>query len=472
MRLQALCRSRAIGGVSSIAVGLASIVFSAAVSATPARTTLAPGSDIAAISPASLRSPDAFVIHTPDGGRFEFQGAPANTPHGGVTLNARSKDGRARLYAYSVGERLVGAELYRAHTSYRLVTVSGQLYWEPLPKAASIGALLAEPAPSKRLVRKADAAPPRATPGADGTYEVTALALYSQAVESDFGAASTVVAEIDRLIALTNAIYTFNQVPVRVRLTSIERFDDAATTDDFYESRDQLATDPFVVARRNATESDLVLLFRAPGGLCGLSSGFNGMHPTGEPDHVDPDLDAFNVISLATRDSCGSLVTPHEIGHSLSAGHEYATSAVGVVIVNGSPAPHAYWKPYAHALPCLGETTAGFFSMMWGIGVASVDEPGSRTDVITNPRALLAEGRPCGLEGVPGVPPSQADNVRAMTDAAPYVAAYRGSSAPTPPGTNGGGGGAGAWGALLIFVAMRLRSTFGARHPRRRSAKF
>jgi hypothetical protein len=223
-----------------------------------------------------------------------------------------------------------------------------------------------------------------------------------------------------------------------------------------------------VVSRRNATQSDLVVLYRAPGRLCGLSSGFNGFQPTGEPDHIDPELDAFNVVALDSPGSCGSLVAAHEIGHSLSAGHDYASSVAGAALDRGAPVLQVYWKPYAHALACQGDNTAGYFSMMWGPGIGGpgiggADEPGGRTDIITNPDALLADGRPCGSTGVDGVPASQANNVKAMSEGAPYVAAHRGS-ATTATGaaqsSGAGGGGAILWGQLLVLMAIRLlRST-------------
>jgi hypothetical protein len=88
------------------------------------------------------------------------------------------------------------------------------------------------------------AVPARAAPDADGIYEVTVLALYAPAVAADFGGAAAVVSEIDRTITLANGIYAFNHVPVRLRLTSVEQFDEAETADDFYASLDQLPRPP------------------------------------------------------------------------------------------------------------------------------------------------------------------------------------------------------------------------------------
>lgn len=204
-----------------------------------------------------------------------------------------------------------------------------------------------------------------------------------------------------------------------------------------------------VESLRDQTTSDLVVLLRTQdtAELCGLSAGFNGLQQSDPPTDVNPERDAFNVVAAAPAadgsSTCNDTTLPHELGHSLAAGHDYAAS-VGF----------AYWKPYAHALPCLGENGTTYFSLMWGRGVGP---GGGRGDVITNPDALLG-GRVCGSEGVPGVEPTQANNVRAMTEAAPYVAAYRGATVVKREerGVLGGGAFSG-FGLLfvLLFAAVR-----------------
>jgi hypothetical protein len=120
---------RTVCGAASVAFGLSCLALVELASAAPVRTTPAPGSDIAGFAPRTLQSFDAFVVQTPDGRRYDFQGTPDYTHAGGLALNVHSSDRHARLYAYSVGERLIGAELYSANGSYRIVTVGDQLYW-------------------------------------------------------------------------------------------------------------------------------------------------------------------------------------------------------------------------------------------------------------------------------------------------------------------------------------------------------
>jgi hypothetical protein len=373
-------------------------------------------------------------------GVFSLRGEPATPASGMTSLTAYSEDRNVRLYAFAADGAIQSAHLYGVAGHWQLVQSEDSRYWVPAAHLSVEAPVLAEPMATKNVEsgsRKAE----MAVPSADGTYEVRVLMLYTPALSTALGGPRAAEVEAVRLLELANGIYQANGVPARLVPAATATYFGASDSD-FYADRDSMVGNPAVTSLRNQAEADLVILLRTPGSLCGLSSGFNGtgvmQDHSDPPRNVDPERDAFNIVAVGG--GCGDDVLAHEIGHSFSAGHDW-------VSVLGSDG--VYWKPYAHALPCptASPTSVRYFSLMFGIGAGpgytlngdQLLTPGGRGDVITNPDALL-NGSVCGSRGVEAIEATQADNVRAMKEAIPYVAAYRGGpKVRDEPSSNFGG---------------------------------
>lgn len=397
----------------------------------------------ASLTAAQVASGQDIVLALPSG-TPTVRGVPASPAPGLVSLAARSAANDARLYAFAAHGVLRSADLYTGARHWRLVAHHGAAYWVP---AADSSLPLAEPYVSRLPVPAAASVAAKAAAGAGGTYEIRLLVLYTPRAAEVLEGHGNVVIEAQRLTAMTNGIYQTNGVPAHFTLTAVSRYEGTQESQDFYANLDSMVGNPGVAALRNDTASDLVVLLRAfdNGELCGLSSGFNPDEHSDPPQNVNPERDAFNVVALSqgTGGACSDDVMAHELGHSLSAGHDWASSL-----------GYAYWKPYAHALACLDAARTRYFSMMWGIGMGP---GGGRGDLITNAAMTVGGNPPCGSAGVDGVDASQADNVRAMREAAPYVAAYRGGGkSGNDAKSTGVVLGAGMLGGLPLLLALGL----------------
>lgn len=303
-----------------------------------------------------------------------------------------------------------------------------------------------------------------ATPDANGVYEIDVLALYTPTYAQRIG---NVAAEVQRLNSLANTYLTNSRVPVRYRVVGVEPYSGSDESVGFYENREAMAQDGFVRSRRNELQADIAMLLRSngganPQGICGLASPFNNSQPSDPPEDVDPERDGFVVLG----DSCGGgSGYAHELGHVLAAGHQYApagnTSVQTPLITVGGLGTGlgVYWKPYSHAIACV-DTASGraYVSIMFSanISLTGEDHP-VNGDFFSNPD-LVPDGQICGANGGPGVEPTQANNARVMTEAAPYVAAYRDAKASAVKSAESGNLLLGALGlpATLALLLLRL----------------
>ncbi len=326
-----------------------------------------------------------------------------------------------RLYAFAAGEALLSADVYGDFGHYELLQSEGRQYWA----AARPETLAADEISVPAALPFSNPVAATSDPGPDGNYEVRVLVLYTALYAERIG--RDVETEAQRLVFLANGYNETSGVPVRYALAGIAPFAGTHEDQNYRSNLQSMVGDAQIKSLRDSAGADLVMLVRSQDGtadLCGLSSGFNNLERSDPPQSVDPERDAFNVAGMApgaSGSACADNVFAHELAHSLAAGHDYATSA-----------GFAYWKPYSHGSICpSADGNFDFFSLMWGQGAGPGfnpgvvrRSPGGRSDRITNPRLML-NGAPCGTDGVPGVEASQADNARAMSEAAPYVAAYR-----------------------------------------------
>lgn len=402
----------------------------------------------AGLSAASLRSDARLELRLPGQAPQALEAVQRPLAAGQTGVIARSPSGDTRVYAYLSGDRILSAVAHGRQGPHQLAERNGRHYWMPMTQTTGRGDAL-----MPAIVRPTHplAAPPMEAPDVDGRYTVRVLVLYTPLLAERL-APTTPAEEAQRLIFLSNAYHETSAVPVRYAYAGVAAFTGTDENAGFYENLAAMVGNRQVRELRDRTGADLVVLLRTQDGnadLCGLSSGFNGGQRGDPPTAVDPERDAFNVVGIApTADgssNCFDDVFPHELGHSLAAGHDYAGSA-----------GYAYWKPYAHALPCLHPDGLRYFSLMWSLGVGP---GGGRSELITNPDRVL-DGQVCGADGIPGVEASQADNARTMAEAAPYVAAYRGKSGDGSGGGDASSGGGGAFpvaAGLILLLAVWVR---------------
>lgn len=412
----------------------------------------------AALSAAALSTAGQPVqLSLPDSTTASLLGQQTLYGKGQVGTVARSNSGDLRFYGFVSGGQILSADAYGRSGHYELVSYQDRPYWAPARSESTKTDALVPPTP-----RATPTIAPTTGPDADGRYEVSVLVLYTPLYAQRI-APLKVEDEAQRLVFLASATMQTSAVPVRYRLAGVASYTGTDENSGFYDNLASMVGHPQVTALRNRHDADLVMLLRSQDGnadLCGLSSGFNGFTRSDPPDNINPDRDAFNVAGLAPAEgssaSCFDDVFAHELGHSLAAGHDYAGSA-----------GFAYWKPYAHAMPCANANGLHYFSLMWSLGIGP---GGGRSELITNPELLL-DGNTCGAEGVDGVEATQANNARAMREAAPYVAAYRGKSGASTGGTNGSSGSAAGMsgGSFAGLVSLGL-ALLGIGRRRRYSA--
>lgn len=390
-----------------------------------------------------------LALNLPDGSSVSLPAQRRDYGEGRIGAVARRHDG-LRFYGFVSGERMLSADVYSRSGHYELVSHQGRAYWISARTESAKPDALMRPTPRTHTTTA-----PTTSPGADGLYEISVLVLHTPLYAQRM-APTTPEEEAQRLVFLASEYMATSAVPVRYRLVGVAPYTGTDENSGFYDNLASMVGNPQVSALRNRTEADLVMLLRSQDGnadLCGLSSGFNNFERSDPPESINTERDAYNVAGLAPAEgssaSCFDDVFAHELGHSLAAGHDYAGSA-----------GFQYWKPFSHALPCVNASGLKYFSLMWSIGVGP---GGGRSELITNPDLLL-DGHACGADGVDGIEASQANNARAMAEAAPYVAAYRGKASAS----SGGGstvtvsvGGSLAWltslGLALLGLGRRRR---------------
>lgn len=297
--------------------------------------------------------------------------------------------------------------------------------------------------------------PPQEQPGADGNHQIDLLLVHTTLFAERAGGAAAAEARAQQLAALTNSYFANSMIPVRLRVVGTVAFtatDERAT---FNENLDTLALDASLRRLRDERGADLVALLRTSDfhvDLCGLATGFNGLERAeGAPTNVSAERDAFAVAGAAASADgfqCADYILAHELGHVLGAGHAYAKN----------PGPY-YWRPYAHAAACGGAAgKPAYASIMHGFGFNTngLNDGMIAGEFFSNPR-LLIEGQACGSTGVPGVESTQADNARSITEAAPYVAAYRQGASTQRVGSTAQAGAINGLLLVLLLSALRYR---------------
>lgn len=289
-----------------------------------------------------------------------------------------------------------------------------------MPAAQASEPIVEAPGTPGRVIR----IPAPATPKADGLFEVDVLLLYTPGgiaqLQTDL---QTHAAES---VDYANRVFDSSEIPARYRLVAALPFPgeaDPGLTD--------LPAMPAVTALRNAYGADLVSVFAGPTTSCGQAYTFNGgTFAPALPDNVDPERDAFNIVWCPY-----SRAFPHELGHNLGAGHDVAFSGQrnpatqepipGYAVVVGV----GYWKDYAHGWRCgkNGGPVGSSCSIMHYCRPESqyhqtVFQASPFGDFFSNPR-ISRDGEACGSEGLTEA--DKADNARSITEALPYVAAYR-----------------------------------------------
>lgn len=311
--------------------------------------------------------------------------------------------------------------------------------------------------PEPRLNPLAPAA--RENPKADGRYEIDVLVLYTDGFANARVTNGGAETEIQRLISTANRAFANSGIPVYYRAIAIERYTGPQDLQNYPNTLALLREDAGVRKLRDAVNADLVTLListDATNFLGGRASLFNGGEQSDPPGNVDTDRDAFSVMAMGPNSSgsrAPDWVFAHELGHCMGGGHNFSAHAPA------SP----YWKTYAHALSCPASGEQVYPPSIMHTGQ---DAPGVRVgntnirDFFTSPD-LVAEMRGCGVAGVDGVPGSGANNARSITEAAPYVAAYRGSAKDADEksgrGLALGGFEVSAFVALLLLRLVRRR---------------
>jgi hypothetical protein len=323
------------------------------------------------------------------------------------------------------------------------------------------------------VVSRPLATAPRAGPDAEGNFVIDVLVLVTPLAEARLPGGGRPLA--DQLIASANQYFVNSLMTVRYRLVGFARSTATSESKDYLQNQADIAADAGVRQIRDQVGADLVALLRAnePSNICGIGGLFNGGQQTDPPQNVDPERDAFVVVGAAPGNdgrACADLeqLFAHELGHCMGGGHQYLPTGVPVV-ENGQVVLGSYWKPYAHATYC-GLTSNGQRNntiMMGGIRVEGVYLQGGnlRSDYFSNP-GLVVDGLACGSY-VAGLTEAEADNARSITEAAPYVAAYRVSSVARQEGFLGGGGLSST--ALALLGLLRILRMRIARQPSARN---
>lgn len=394
--------------------------------------------EIVQLERALASTPIALTL--PGGRSVEFAMRTETVGDGSIAMRGTSALGdRIVLFVPAAG-RLHG-DIHAMDGRYRLVTYAGREYWVrqqdyaremTLGRDLNVGVddVLRAPRAAASKATGAD----REEPGADGKYEVDLMVVYTPRFEESLGGRADAVAEVQRLAFVANTYFENSGIPIRYRVLRAEKYTGTQESGGGKRNLRVLSRDPAIRAYRDEIGADLVLFLRTPDGRADLaiSSLFNGEDRNDPPQDVQPDRDIFVVSWGGTsREGVGveDFLTPHELGHTFGGGHNYSAHNFDGL----------YWKPYAHGKDCgqfipggryvsvmsYGELSTGHVEgvPVGGLPSGLVSEQFEvRGDFFSSP-LISRDGSQCGSEGATEA--EQADNARAMTEAAPYVAAYR-----------------------------------------------
>lgn len=296
---------------------------------------------------------------------------------------------------------------------------------------------------------------PIASVGADGRYQIDIFALITPAVQQIYGSRGAAADEVRRQIEFANVLFENSGVPVRYAVADVQVYSGTREYVDAHRNINVISRDPAIAQWRDALAADLVLLFRSPDGDASVAVArlFNGNDKNDPPQDVNPDRDAYAIV-YAGENQAGFTVpywiTAHEMGHLLGAGHNWAAHRADGI----------YWQKDAHGFDCGNAGNGPYASIMsYGAMASLVGATINGTtygDFFSSP-TIQRDGMPCGQAASAGPEAAQADNVRVITRAAPYVAAYRdpdgvpGRSAE-PMAAGGGLFGSGWLVCLLVAV--------------------
>jgi hypothetical protein len=389
------------------------------------------------------------------------------SPQSGMTgVRGATADAANRFQAFVWNGKILSADVYADDGRYQLVNHFGTQYWVrdvDIPTLETpLGSFDVNPLPP--LPPAPGAPAPKAAPGPDGKYRIDLHVLYTPLYRQRTGySVAAIQAEAQRLIFLSNTYFANSGMPIAYRLVGLSPYSATSEGVGCLDNLAVMAIDPTVRAARDATGADVAVLFRTSDNDSsgGMSQGFNQHVQDDPPRNVDPEHDGVVCVHAAPEASRADALSldvehsfAHELGHTLSGGHQYDRPK--------SSGGTYYWRPYGHAWQC-GIAKEGavppflgpglYYDVMTGhngmigsiylfhdsppfpdVGVEGpygpvIGQP--KGDFFSNPRQKRG-GMRCGADIVQ--PPLgealQADNARAITEAAPYVAAYRATVVP------------------------------------------
>lgn len=328
-------------------------------------------------------SEEPYVSNSGDGTLFQLRGLAATKPYDAIEVEYTWQNAREPMRV-RLGEFCAASRVFES---------------PPEP-------------PPRHPVPQPDAAPA----SADDPQQIDVLLLYTPRFARGLGGDGAARDEAQRLLALANDYFVNSDIAVRYAVAGVEPYGGVSETLPTNAALAVLLSDPAVRARRDALRADVtaLLLARTLGvDGCGVATGFNGGVPSETADSVDADADGFVVAAVGPgpdQAPCPENNLAHELGHVLAAGHE----------ISGLGAAGGYWKPYSHAWSC-GTDAAGEPQVTIMNGGS---DPTQATATLFSSPAVSRGGEACGQEGTEGLESTQADNARAIRQAAPYVAAY------------------------------------------------
>lgn len=424
------------------------------------------------LSPSELAQPQSALKVALPGETLTFATQVAHPQAGMIGVRGTTSDAENRLEVFVWNGRILSADVYAADGRYQAVANMGALHWvrdADIPRTISQihDNSLDAPrslAPLATVGAKAQTEPT----GANGNYRIDVQALYTPEYQQRIaGTTSSIQAEVQRLIFLANTYFANSEIPVEYRLVGSALYAGVSELGDCNANIRSMQTDGAVKALRDSAGADVVVLLRTSDheGTGGIGMPFNGADQSDPPININSERDGFACVDAAPSSDGSDArlldvehLFAHELGHVLSGGHQYAgPKKTGAPPFNISG---NYWRPYGHAWHCgvasLGSVTPPLYppSPYYTIMNSNIESNGGnlifdssagpqplpnvgygpfapKGDFFSNPRQKLT-GTACGIYVVQ--PPLgealQADNARSITEAAPYVAAYRPTAVP------------------------------------------